>query len=106
VIMPLLAGRADRARLISWIQIGAVAGPTISLASAVLRQANIHFLGSGQGSVGAAGLLSTLPTLAAEIDAGSFVIHASARPLAEVESIWNVPSTGERIVLVPAPSAS
>jgi NADPH:quinone reductase-like Zn-dependent oxidoreductase len=102
-IMPLLTGRQDPTRLMSWVQIGAIAGPTIGLPSAVLRQANIHFLGSGQGSVSAAGILSTLPPLAAEICMGSFSIEAVARPLADVESIWNAPAAGptERIVLMP-----
>ena len=100
--MPLLTGRADRSRLISWVQIGAVAGPNISLPSAALRQANIHFLGSGQGSVSAAGILATLPELAARIGEGSFSIDAVAKPLADVESIWNAPgSATERVVLVP-----
>jgi NADPH:quinone reductase-like Zn-dependent oxidoreductase len=101
-IMPLLTGRVDRTRPISWVQIGAVAGANISLPSAALRQANIHFLGSGQGSVSADGILSTLPQLAAEIDKGSFSIDAVARPLADVESVWNVPGGAtKRIVLTP-----
>lgn len=100
-IMPLLTGREDRARLLFWVQIGAIAGPTISLPSAVLRQANIHFLGSGQGSVSTAGFLSTLPELAAEIENGSFSINTVARPLADVELIWNAPIAGptERVVV-------
>lgn len=104
-IMPLLSGRRDRAELLSWVQIGAVTGPTISLPSAALRQANVHFFGSGQGSVSPAGILATLPTLAAEIDKGTFSIDAVARPLAEVESIWSAPPSGptERVVLLPQP---
>ena len=101
-IMPLLTGREDRSRLISWVQIGAIAGASISLPSAALRQANIHFLGSGQGSVSAAGILATLPELVGEIGKGSFSIDAVARPLLDVESIWN--SRGgatRRIVLTP-----
>jgi NADPH:quinone reductase-like Zn-dependent oxidoreductase len=103
-LMPLLTGREDRTRQLSWIEIGAIAGPTISLPSAALRQANVHFLGSGQGSVSAAGFLAVLPLLVQEIAKGSFSIDAVARPLSEVESIWNVPRSGatERIVLVPA----
>ncbi len=102
-IMPLLTGRDDRARLIAWVQIGAVAGASISLPSAALRQANIHFLGSGQGSVSAAGILSTLPELAAQIGQGSFSIEVVARPLADVESVWNdmAGATG-RVVLQPS----
>jgi NADPH:quinone reductase-like Zn-dependent oxidoreductase len=100
-IMPLLMGREDRTRLISWVQIGAIAGASMSLPSAALRQANIHFLGSGQGSVTTSGFLSTLPRLAAEIDRGSFSIDAVAKPLADVELVWNAPTAGptERIVL-------
>ena len=96
-------GRRDRAKLLSWVQIGAITGPTISLPSAALRQANLHFLGSGQGSVSPAGILSTLPKLAAEIDKGTFSIDAVVRPLADVESIWTAPPSGptERVVLVP-----
>ena len=104
-IMPLLTGRQDRSRLISWIQIGAIAGATMNLPSAALRQANIHFLGSGQGSVSAAGILAVLPPLAAEIVKGSFSIDAVARPLADVEMIWSAAPEGptQRIVLQPSP---
>jgi NADPH:quinone reductase-like Zn-dependent oxidoreductase len=104
-IMPLLKGRGDRARLMSWVQIGAVAGSSLSLPSAALRQANVHFLGSGQGSVSTAGILAILPQLAEAIDNGSFSIDAVARPLANVESIWNAPAAGltKRVVLTPQP---
>jgi NADPH:quinone reductase-like Zn-dependent oxidoreductase len=101
-IMPLLTGRDDRSRLLSWIQIGAIAGPDIALPSAALRQANVHFMGSGQGSVSARGILETLPSLADEIGRGTFTIDAEARPLADVESIWNEPiRSTERVVLAP-----
>jgi NADPH:quinone reductase-like Zn-dependent oxidoreductase len=102
-IMPLLKGRADRSRLLSWVHIGAIAGPDISLPSAALRQANVHFLGSGQGSVSAAGILATLPKLAEEIQKGAFAMQVSARPLSEVETIWNERVAGptQRIVLRP-----
>jgi hypothetical protein len=85
------------------VQIGAVAGPDIALPSAALRQANIHFLGSGQGSVTAAGILEVLPSLVAEIDNGSFSIDAVTRPLAEVETIWNESGlrSTERVVFTP-----
>ncbi len=103
VVMPLLLAREDRSRLLSWVEIGAVAGDSMSLSSSALRQANIQFLGSGQGSVTAAGMLATLPSLVAEIDRGTFSVEAAARPLAEVEAIWSEParSAKERTVLTP-----
>jgi len=99
-IMPLLKGRDDRSRLLSWIQIGAVAGAEISLPSAALRQANIHFLGSGQGSVTAAGIIDVLPALAEELDRGTFSIDAVDKPLADIERVWLEPAAGptERVV--------
>lgn len=104
-IMPLLTGREDRARLLSWVQIGSVAGSSIDLPSAMLRQANIHFLGSGQGSVGTGDILGTLPSLADEIIRGTFSFDVAARPLAEVERIWNESAAGptQRVVLTPSP---
>ena len=102
-IMPLLTGRDDRSRLLSWIQIGAIAGPDIALPSAALRQANIHFLGSGQGSVTASGILEVLPSLVDEIDRGSFSIDAVATPLSDVGQVWNrsLGRATERVVLTP-----
>jgi len=102
-IMPLLTGRDDRSRLLSWIQIGAVAGPDIALPSAALRQANIHFLGSGQGSVTARGILEELPSLVEQIDKGIFSIDAVSYPLADVGELWNstLARSTERIVLEP-----
>jgi hypothetical protein len=74
----------------------------MSLPSAALRQVNLHVLGSGQGSVSAAGILATLPELVGHIAGGTFAVDAVARPLREVESIWNAPGgPTERIVLLP-----
>ena len=98
-IMPLLRGRDDRSRLLSWIQIGAVAGPAVALPSEALRQANVHFLGSGQGSVSAAGILETLPSLVDQVR--SFSINVVSEPLADVEAAWAPREGGERVVLVP-----
>jgi NADPH:quinone reductase-like Zn-dependent oxidoreductase len=98
-MVPVLTGRDDRSRLLSWIQIGAVAGTDIALPSAVLRQANIHFLGSGQGSASAAGILEVLPSLVDAIDTGSFSIDAVARPLSAVEEAWA--DKTQRVVLTP-----
>jgi NADPH:quinone reductase-like Zn-dependent oxidoreductase len=101
-IMPLLLARDDRGRLLTWIEIGSVAGPDISLPSAALRQANLRFVGSGQGSVSPRGILETLPSLVAELTSGTFSIEAAAHPLADVERLWSQPgSATERIVLVP-----
>ncbi len=70
-IMALLTARSDRGRALDWIQIGAVAGPTIELPSVALRSANFRLQGSGQGSVSPRGYLAELPALIGEISAGT-----------------------------------
>jgi NADPH:quinone reductase-like Zn-dependent oxidoreductase len=98
----IVKGRADRSRLLDWVQIGAVTGPTIALPSAALRSCNLRIQGCGQGSVSPRAYLAELPSLVAEISAGTIPVNARIAPLAEVEQIWNVPAApGERIVLIP-----
>jgi NADPH:quinone reductase-like Zn-dependent oxidoreductase len=101
-IMPMLLARDDRSRLLSWVEIGSVAGADIALPSAALRQANIHFLGSGQGSLTARAILGALPALVEQIDSGAFTIDAVDKPLADVEAVWTDSSLrSRRVVFVP-----
>jgi NADPH:quinone reductase-like Zn-dependent oxidoreductase len=100
-IMALLLGRSDRGRELNWIQIGAMAGPTIELPSVALRSANFRLQGNGQGSVSPRAYLEELPALVDEIDHGEIAVTARTFPLAEVESAWSAPEVpGVRTVLV------
>jgi hypothetical protein len=101
-IVALLTARSDRSRALDWIQIGAVAGPTIELPSVALRSANFRLQGNGQGAVSTEGYLAELPSLVDEIDAGTIAVSAAAVPLADVERAWTQPEpSGVRTVLVP-----
>jgi NADPH:quinone reductase-like Zn-dependent oxidoreductase len=101
-IMALLSARADRSRAMNWIQIGAMAGPTIELPSVALRSANFRLQGNGQGAVSTAAYLAELPSLVCEIDASTIAVKPNTVPLADVEAIWARPDPpGERTVLVP-----
>jgi NADPH:quinone reductase-like Zn-dependent oxidoreductase len=101
-ITALLTARSDRSRALNWIQIGAVAGPTMELPSAALRSANLRLQGSGQGAVPAGDYLAELPALIDEINAGTIAVKANTMPLADVEQAWTQPEVpGERTVLVP-----
>ena len=98
----VLSHREDKAQPLTWLQIGAIAGPSIELQSAWLRAARIQILGSGQGSVRTRAIAQELPALAAEISAGTFVINAAPTPLSQVNAAWNAPTApGERIVFTP-----
>jgi NADPH:quinone reductase-like Zn-dependent oxidoreductase len=97
----LLTARADRSRALNWIQIGALAGPTIELPSVALRSANLRIQGNGQGAVSATVYLAELPSLIDEINAGHLAITPRPVALRDVEAAWatrDVP--GERTVLI------
>jgi len=101
-IVALLTARSDRSRRLDWIQIGAIAGPTIELPSVALRSANFRLQGSGQGAVSTAAYVAELPSLVDEIAAGTIAVTPRTMPLADVERIWSQPGApGERTVLVP-----
>lgn len=98
----LLSARSDRSRAINWIEIGAVAGPTVELPSVSLRSANLRVQGNGQGAVSAAGYLAELPSLIDEIGTGSFRLSPRPVPLHEVEAAWTAGDLpGQRTVIVP-----
>jgi NADPH:quinone reductase-like Zn-dependent oxidoreductase len=104
VITEIITRRPDRGRALTWIQIGSVAGSSAPLESAALRAANLTVVGSGQGSVATADILTELPALARQITAGAFTVSARAVPLSQVEHIWTAPADAtSRIVLTPAP---
>jgi hypothetical protein len=101
-MMALLQARSDRSRAMEWIQIGAMAGPTIELPSVALRWANLRIQGHGQGAVSPQVYLAELPSLVDEIDAGHLVVNVRPTPLADVEAAWTTPEVGgRRTVLIP-----
>lgn len=102
-IIALLSARGDRSRAMDWIQIGAVAGPTIELPSVALRSANLRIQGNGQGAVSAQAYLAELPSLIEEIDAGTIAVNVRPVALADVEGAWGDHDTpGERTVVLPS----
>ena len=102
-MIALLTARSDRSRAIDWIQIGAIAGPTIELPSVALRSANLRLQGSGQGAISPDAYLAQLPPLVEEINAGAIVVKPNTMPLKDVERIWTQPDVpGERTVLLPS----
>jgi NADPH:quinone reductase-like Zn-dependent oxidoreductase len=98
----LLQARADRSRAMDWVEIGAIAGPTLELPSVALRSANLRIQGNGQGAVSTEVYLAELPSLIDEIDQGTIEVVTQTLPLSDVEAIWNEPpDPGVRTVLVP-----
>ena len=101
-MMALLTARADRSRVMDWVQIGAMAGPTLELPSVLLRSANLRVQGNGQGAVSTAAYVAELPALIQEIEEGTIAVAVHPVPLADVETAWLSPDApGERTVFVP-----
>ncbi|WP_027342141.1 quinone oxidoreductase family protein [Hamadaea tsunoensis] len=99
-IVALLTARTDRSRALDWIQIGAVAGPTIELPSVVFRSANFRLQGNGQGAVSPKAYVAELPSLVAELRSGGITAAVRTAPLADVERVWTEPEpAGVRTVL-------
>jgi NADPH2:quinone reductase len=84
------------------IQIGDMAGPTISLSAAALRSSGIEIHGSGGGGIPHAAIFEALPQVWALAVRGELRIDTELVPLAEIEHAWqrnDMP--GRRLVVVP-----
>jgi hypothetical protein len=98
----IVARRDDDAQPLTWLQIGAIAGPSIELHSAWLRAARVDIVGSGQGSVPASAIVAELPALTAEITAGTFAVSPVPTPLSQIQAACIAPAvSGQRIVITP-----
>ncbi len=103
-MVEILTNRADRAEPLTWLEIGAIAGPEAVIPAAALRSARLQIVGSGIGSVPGRDFIEELPMLAEAITDGAFDVRARAVPLAEVELAWTATgANGDRVVFVPQP---
>jgi NADPH:quinone reductase-like Zn-dependent oxidoreductase len=89
-----------------FVQIGAMAGPTMNLAAGILRGNGITLTGMGIGSVPFEVLIDArsegLPRLLAMVAAGELQIETKQRSLADVADAWTTPEpSGTRVVLTP-----
>ena len=86
---------------IRYVQIGNSAGPTITLPAATLRSTGLELMGSGFGSVSMEKIFASLAEFLKEASREPFESKAKSVPLSEVESAWNAPDEGERLVFRP-----
>jgi hypothetical protein len=83
------------------VQIGASAGPAISLPAATLRSSAMELLGSGFGSASLDQIVRAVADFFRMAAAQPFHFQARAVPLKDVESAWNAPEPGVRLVFQP-----
>lgn len=84
------------------VEIGEMAGPTISLSAAALRSAGIEIYGSGGGSIPHTAIFDAFPQLWALASSGKLRIDTEEVALAEIEKAWRrTDLSGRRIVIRP-----
>jgi len=81
------------------VEVGSMAGRTITLPAEVLRSIDLTLLGNGFGSVPLERVFATIPTLFEMAAAGTLQVAVEPVPLAEVETAWSRVEKGRRIVL-------
>ena len=84
------------------IEIGEMAGPTISLSAAALRSSGIEILGSGGGGIPHTAIFETFPQVWALAASGELRIDTEPVPLSKIESAWlRSDLRGRRLVIIP-----
>lgn len=86
---------------IRFVQIGASAGPTITLHAATLRSTAIELLGSGFGSASMDEIFKALAEFFNLAAKTKLKTNLKAAPLRELASLWNAPERGARLVFLP-----
>jgi len=91
---------SSRVRL---VEVGENAGPTISLAAAVLRSSRLEILGAGSGNAAASPemWIEAVRQLMSNIGCGTLRIDTERVPLSEVENAWRKEQHGLRAVIIP-----
>jgi NADPH:quinone reductase-like Zn-dependent oxidoreductase len=87
---------------ISYVQIGALAGPEAAVPSALLRSRKIRISGSGAGSASVTAILAQLPRYLQLIADGEVAAPTRTFRLSQVARAWSAASeSGSRVVVVP-----
>ena len=100
------ASPAGRFHSIRYVQVGSMAGTTLTLDAAVLRSIGITISGVGIGGVPDdvwhRARTEALTKLLSMVDAGELRLHTLRRPLADIETVWSEKSpSGTRVVVTP-----
>lgn len=86
---------------VSYIQVGSSAGPALTLKAETLRSSGLQLMGSGFGSVSMEHILRALALFLQEAGRQPFQIETTVAPLSQVETLWQAPEPGKRLVFRP-----
>ncbi|WP_018177983.1 quinone oxidoreductase family protein [Jongsikchunia kroppenstedtii] len=83
----------------TYVEVGAMAGATVTLPAALLRSTDVTILGSGLGSFTPAQFLAERPAiLQAAVELG-LTVDVTTRPAAEIADAWSADLANSRLVL-------
>jgi len=94
-------GLGKMAPRVRFVQIGSMAGPSIPLPAATLRSSGLELLGSGFGSANLDQIRQAISEFFAAAAKTPFQANIKTAPLRDVESLWNSPERGARLVFQP-----
>jgi len=94
-------GLRHTAPRVRYVQIGGSAGPAITLPAATLRSSGLELLGSGFGSASMKEIEESIREFFATAAHKPFKMNLRTASLREVESLWNEPTEGARLVFHP-----
>lgn len=94
-------GLSKTAPRVRFVQIGSMAGPSISLSAATLRSSGLEILGSGFGSASLDQIKIAIAEFFKTAATQPFQFSIKTAPLSEVEALWNSPEHGTRLVFQP-----
>jgi NADPH:quinone reductase-like Zn-dependent oxidoreductase len=87
---------------ISYVQIGAMAGPDATVPATLLRSRRIRISGSGAGSASMADVMAQIPVYVQRIADGKVDVPAQTFALSSISEAWVAPAENtRRIVIVP-----
>lgn len=87
---------------ITYVQIGAPAGPEAAVPASLLRSRRIRISGSGAGSASIASIMEQLPIYMRLIAEGRVEVPTRSFPLSRVSDAWSAAAeSGSRVVVVP-----
>lgn len=86
-------------RRVRYVEVGSLAGPTITLPGALLRSSGVEIVGSGIGSSSGAELRTGIGQFLHAYVGARFQVELDVHPLAEVTRAWTESSEDKRLVL-------
>ena len=86
---------------VSYIEIGALAGPEASVPAALLRSRRLRISGSGAGSGSVSAIMAQIPAYMQMIADGRVTVPTRTFPLSQVTAGAAARDGGPRVVIVP-----